>query len=132
MAADFHSHAVKSAARTLVSAALNEFPLTSLEFHPWRVAEDFTALPAAWLAEAPRCAALGETGLDKARGPSLAAQRRAFGAVLQMAEQWRKPVVIHCVRAWDELIAARKLHPGLRMLVHGFRGSRELFDGLRR
>jgi len=39
----------------------------------------------------------------------------------------RKPVVIHCVRAWEELVSAhKKLKPHMPWLVHGFRGKSEL------
>jgi TatD DNase family protein len=35
--------------------------------------------------------------------------------------------VIHCVKAWEELLAAhKKFKPDLPWLVHGFRGKKEL------
>ena len=39
----------------------------------------------------------------------------------------KKPLVIHCVKAWDELLAShRNLKPETPWLVHGFRGKKEL------
>jgi TatD DNase family protein len=41
------------------------------------------------------------------------------------------PVVIHSVRAWDELLSEhKKLRPKMPWLIHGFRGKRELAEQL--
>ena len=71
--------------------------------------------------------AIGETGFDKLRGASEELQRRAFEEQISVSEERRKPVVIHCVRAWDELFASyKKLKPLMPWLIHGFRGNIEL------
>ena len=71
--------------------------------------------------------ALGEAGYDKLRGASFELQRRAFEEQILISEENKKPVVIHCVRAWDELLASNKrLNPLMLWLIHGFRGSVEL------
>jgi TatD DNase family protein len=75
----------------------------------------------------PAVIGLGEAGFDKIKGPPLELQRRVFGEQIAFAEQAGKPVIIHCVRAWDELLMAhKKLRPRLPWLVHGFRGNKEL------
>lgn len=75
--------------------------------------------------------AIGEAGFDRLRGPSFGIQRKIFEDQVRLAEDCNKPVVIHCVKAWDELLAAhKKLKPGLPWLVHGFRGKKELADQL--
>ena len=74
----------------------------------------------------PNLIALGEAGFDKIRGPSMELQRRAFEAQIAISEEYRKPVVIHCVRAWDEMFAAhKKFRPKMPWLIHGFRGNIE-------
>jgi TatD DNase family protein len=71
--------------------------------------------------------ALGEAGFDKLRGPSMELQRSAFEAQIAMSETSRKPVIIHCVKAWDELLEVHKTsRPKMPWLIHGFRGSKEL------
>ena len=71
--------------------------------------------------------AVGEAGFDKIKGPSMDLQRKTFEEQVIIAEELKKPVVIHCVRAWDELLSAHKrLHPKLPWLVHGFRGNKDL------
>ena len=46
-----------------------------------------------------------------------------FVQQIEIAEQLRKPMVIHCVRAFNELMALRKQHPLTPWVVHGFVGS---------
>ena len=71
--------------------------------------------------------AIGEAGFDKLRGPSIDLQRRAFENQVIVSEEIMKPVVIHCVRAWDELLPVHKrLKPKMPWLIHGFRGNLEL------
>ncbi len=72
----------------------------------------------------PAVIAVGEAGFDKLRGPSLELQRIVFEEQVNMAESHMKPLVIHCVRAWDELLSVQKKHkPAMPWMVHGFRGS---------
>jgi TatD DNase family protein len=75
----------------------------------------------------PDVIAIGEAGFDRLRGPSIELQRMAFEEQIAISEETRKPVVIHCVRAWDELLSVKKkLKPKMPWLVHGFRGNMEL------
>jgi len=71
--------------------------------------------------------AIGEAGFDKLKGPSLLLQGNAFEKQAIMADELSKPLFIHCVRGWDELISEHKrLNPAVPWLVHGFRGKKEL------
>ena len=75
----------------------------------------------------PSVVAVGEAGFDKLKGPPLELQRRTFEEQVTIAEEHKKPVVIHCVRAWDELLSEhKKLRPKMPWLIHGFRGNKEL------
>ncbi len=75
----------------------------------------------------PEIIAIGEAGFDRLRGPSMLIQRIAFEEQIAISEEIGKPVVIHCVRAWDQLLSVqKKLKPRMPWLVHGFRGNREL------
>ena len=75
----------------------------------------------------PSVIAIGEAGFDRLKGPSPDLQRRTFEEQVSVAEEHNKPVVIHCVRAWDELMLAHKrLKPSKPWMVHGFRGNKEL------
>lgn len=75
----------------------------------------------------PNLIALGEAGFDRLRGPSMKLQKSVFEEQVKIAGEKHKPLIIHCVRAWDELLAVHKnLKPEKPWLVHGFRGKKEL------
>ena len=79
----------------------------------------------------PEIIAIGEAGFDRLRGPSPELQRTAFEEQIIISEKISKPVVIHCVRAWDELLAVyKKIKPKMPWLIHGFRGNVELASQL--
>lgn len=79
----------------------------------------------------PDIIAIGEAGFDRLRGPSPELQCRAFEDQIIISEKIRKPVVIHCVRAWDELLAVhKKLKPEMSWLIHGYRGNVKLASQL--
>ncbi len=70
---------------------------------------------------------IGECGFDRLRGPAMDLQRTAFVRQAELARRHGKPMVIHCVRAFDELL--RQARPFVRdvpMIVHGFDKSPEL------
>lgn len=135
MASDFHTHRPKPGARALVSCRMEEvthYPLASLELHPWTLPAHFEPFPPEFHAALKKAAALGEIGLDRLRGPALSVQEEYLGALLFLAEQEKKPVVLHCVRAVPELLAKARRHPQVRCLYHGFRGKPEQLEELRR
>jgi len=71
--------------------------------------------------------AIGESGFDKLRGPDIELQRKSFEEQIAISEAIKKPVIIHCVRAWEELFTVHKrVHPTIPWLVHGFRGKEDL------
>jgi TatD DNase family protein len=79
----------------------------------------------------PGIIAIGEAGFDRLRGPSPELQRKVFEEQITISEELNKPVVIHCVRGWDELLSVhKKLKPQMPWLIHGFRGNVELASQL--
>ena len=75
----------------------------------------------------PRVDAIGEAGLDALRGGDILYQEETFKKQVEISEQLGKPMIIHCVRAFDRLLRLRKeLRPSQLWIVHGFRGKPEL------
>jgi TatD DNase family protein len=74
------------------------------------------------LAEHPRCAAIGETGLDYYRDYAPRAdQQRAFDAQIELARVSAKPLVIHTRAAQDDTIdTLRARSAGLEVILHCF------------
>jgi TatD DNase family protein len=98
--------------------------------HPWYLDEGNQKMLIERVIKAasnPDVLAIGEAGFDKLKGPSLDLQRKIFEEQVYSAGATSKPLVIHCVRAWDELMRAhKKIRPTTPWLVHGFRGNKEL------
>lgn len=98
--------------------------------HPWHLNENNREQLLEYIrniAQDPGLIAFGEAGFDKLRGPSVELQKSTFAEQVKIAGENRKPLVIHCVRSWDELLVAHKnLKPVTPWLVHGFRGKKEL------
>lgn len=87
----------------------------ALEAMPWKEVFSSTQL-----------SFIGEIGLDKCVSVSNAAQHRCFTLQLDLASAMRKPVIIHCVRAMEEVFHYKKQYPNiLAWLVHGFSGGPE-------
>ncbi len=74
------------------------------------------------IARHPRCAAIGETGLDDYRSYAPRAdQERAFAAHIELARELGKPLVIHTRAADDDTIATlARDAPGLDVILHCF------------
>jgi TatD DNase family protein len=74
------------------------------------------------LAAHPRCAAIGETGLDRYRDRAPKPdQERAFHAQIELARETGKPLVIHTRAAEAETVAAlRERAVGLEVVLHCF------------
>ena len=74
--------------------------------------------------ERPCC--VGECGLDYyVEGLDLDFQRRLFVGQLELAKEFDLPVVVHALRAVDDVTAALRRIGGLRGVVHSFGGSPE-------
>ncbi len=75
--------------------------------------------------------AIGECGLDKLVNVPSALQKEILTYQFQLAEKLNKPVIIHCVRAYEELLALKKkLDFGQTMIIHGFNSSPKIGDML--
>lgn len=75
---------------------------------------------------APHGIAIGECGLDKALSDiGFAIQLDFLHAQLAIAQANNLPVILHCVKAGNELLRALTSYPDLRGVVHGYSGSIE-------
>jgi TatD DNase family protein len=106
----------------------------SLGLHPWFLTKenfnsDFKKL--SQIVDNQSIMIIGECGLDRLRGEDLAFQTEAFAAQIQLAESYFKPVVIHCVKAYSELISLKKkLNPQVPLIIHGFNQNEQILKEL--
>lgn len=104
-----------------------------LGIHPWfaeTVVTGWEARLLYLLEQIP--AGIGEIGLDKCCRADFGRQQQIFLTQLQMASKLRRPLVIHCVRAWGRLleILEQFADPLPRIMIHSFAGSRETLQRL--
>lgn len=102
----------------------------SLGLHPWYFTEETMEIQLRILESQlgdPRVKMIGECGFDRIQGPSIPIQKLAFQKQVALAEKYDKPLIIHCVKAFDELIACKKTaRDSVPMIIHGFNKSPEL------
>ena len=70
---------------------------------------------------------VGEVGLDKACQVDFARQTEVFHRQLEIAGRLSRPLAIHCVRAWSDLLSVlkRSLPTKTRFMIHSYQGSKE-------
>jgi len=99
-------------------------PHYSIGIHPWyldvnHVDEELAIIESKLQFE--NCLAVGECGLDKRIAIPLSLQSEVFEKQLHLAQKYAKPVILHCVAAFQELIAIKnQLKITVPMIVHGF------------
>lgn len=102
----------------------------SLGIHPWFIDELNYKLQIDKLAELAKNQSvrlIGECGLDRLKGPNLQLQEEVFIKQIRIAEDLRKPVIIHCVRCFSELVSIKKIiRPKVPMIVHGFNQNEQI------
>ena len=77
---------------------------------------------------------IGEAGIDKKIGDApKELQMEVLREHVRLSEMLCKPLIVHCVKAVDELLAIRKeMKVTLPWVVHGFRGGKEQYEQLKR
>jgi TatD DNase family protein len=99
----------------------------SAGIHPWDAGRQIPMSELEQLVSHTNCLAIGECGLDKLKGPDIAVQKKVFEAQLELAQQYQKPVIIHCVKAFDELIEICIPYMNkIPLIIHGFNKSEQL------
>ncbi|MFH6962961.1 TatD family hydrolase [Flavobacterium plurextorum] len=137
---NFHTHQFtnQSDILELVNQYPQEFdasiPYYSIGIHPWYIKEDRLEDDLKIIEEklqTKNCLALGECGLDKRVEIPLELQIQVFEKQLALAEKYKKPVVIHCVAAFQEIIAIKKrMKISVPMIVHGFSKNSQVAEQL--
>jgi TatD DNase family protein len=127
---NLHTHEAKNQANVL--ELINQYPQEfdseissySIGIHPWysvkeRLESDLEIIESKM--QDKNCLAIGECGLDKRIEIPLPFQQMVFEKQLELAVQYQKPVIIHCVAAFNEVIAIKKkMNISVPMIIHGF------------
>lgn len=111
-------------------------PNYSIGIHPWYIDENRLEKDLEIIKEKlqlPECLALGECGLDKRIEIPLDRQILVFKQQLEIVKQTKKPIVLHCVAAYDEVIAIKKeMKIENPMIIHGFSKNEQVAQSLLR
>ena len=94
----------------------------SAAIHPWHATrfENYQVkLLLENLSRQPNLLAIGETGLDKVCSADYRRQREIFELHLGFAEMLNKPLIIHTVKSWNELIVYLKKTNAI-CILHGY------------
>lgn len=112
MIVDIHTHNTQTLAQTI----------DTIGVHPWHALGCDISVVEKGIAAAD---AIGEIGLDFACNVPHVEQERIFRAQLILAERYQKPVVLHCVRAFEEAMRILRDFNLPVVIFHGFIGSVE-------
>lgn len=109
-----------------------EATVQSVGLHPWHLTED-------WLERMPEIeqtlmhqeSFVGECGLDRVCDTPFERQLAAFTAQIALSERLQRPLILHCVRALDDVLRLKRT-ANQTWVFHGFRGKpqqlRQLLD----
>ena len=126
---DIHTHRQRGDAYPAILNTQEEATdeTISVGIHPWDVdngwKERFHTIEE--LAKAQNVVAIGECGIDKVRmTATLETQFEVFRAHIALSERLQKPLIIHCVKAHETIIALHKeTKPQQTWIIHAFRGK---------
>lgn len=106
----------------------------SLSLHPWDLLQEKLDSQLEWFyshLSDSRLIAIGETGIDKLKGPLFQIQLFVFKILARISQEKNLPLIIHNVRSSSELIALKhQLKADNPWIIHGFRGKKELAKDL--
>ena len=109
-------------------------PNYSIGIHPWYIDENRLESDLEIIKEKLQlneCLALGECGLDKRIEIPLDLQISVFKKQLEIVKQTNKPIVLHCVAAYDEVIAIKRdMKIENPMIIHGFSKNEQVAKSL--
>lgn len=107
-----------------------KIPFYSIGIHPWYINEDKLSIDLQTIEQKlalHNCLALGECGLDKRIEIPLETQINVFKAQIFLAEKCQKPLVLHCVAAFQEIIQIKKeLNIKVPLIIHGFSKNKQI------
>ena len=105
-------------------------PNYSIGIHPWYINESRLESDLKIIEEKlqlKQCLALGECGLDKRIEIPMELQIAVFEKQIALAEKCQKPLVLHLVAAFDELIAIKnRLQISVPIIIHGFSKNQQV------
>ncbi|HBM15490.1 MAG TPA: hydrolase TatD [Lentisphaeria bacterium] len=127
---DVHTHKYsyqKNVIVILFSLSRGDEHFCSIGIHPWDVnitsAEQIPLIDT--MAYKSKVLAIGEIGLDKVCLADFQLQKEYFSKQLEIAQKHNKPIIIHCVKAYEEILFLLKDFK-FPVIMHGFNRGYEM------
>ena len=138
----FNLHTHKFTNNTAILELVNQYPWEfdeaipqySIGIHPWHIKENRLEFDLKIIEEKlqlKECLALGECGLDKRIEIPMSLQISVFEKQIALAEKYQKPLVLHLVSAFQELIEIKnRLKISVPIVIHGFSKNEQVANEL--
>lgn len=135
---DIHTHDNRDGECTRICSFYTSFNIAesgivcSLGMHPWyleagSITSKFAELE--YYSVNSNVLAIGECGLDKLTQTEWGLQVQVFNMQIELANQLNKPLIIHCVRAFDEVFMLLKEGKvTVPVIFHGFNKNWQLAE----
>ncbi|WP_265132682.1 TatD family hydrolase [Chryseobacterium oranimense] len=129
---DFHHHKkyIRNGIYNLAKGIPPDFPY-SIGIHPNDIDVSNLEQQFSWMRSMmlQNCFAIGECGLDSLVSVDQKIQEEVFLRQIMIANEVKKPIIIHCVRKFYEVISFRK-KSGQPMIIHGFNKKKQIAEDL--
>lgn len=130
---DFHHHK-KYNSNGIYNLNFGDLPSEqpySIGLHPKDIIVDEFTSQLNWVKNniTENCFAIGESGLDTLVDANLEDQKNIFLQQIEIANEFRKPIIIHCVRKFYEIISFKKKMQQ-PMIIHGFNKKQKIAEDL--
>lgn len=126
MFVDIHTHLDNQSVIKIVNDTLEVKILKTEGVHPWDVGIGENEISPLLSVGRNDVFAIGEVGLDKMHKETFEKQMEVFVEMIRLSESYGKPMIIHCVRAYSEIITIRKkTRATMPWVIHGFNSSVE-------
>ena len=140
---DLHTHNIKNnRSIQILNIFAQDLPVTDSEYvfssgiHPWHIGnvnQDECLHLIEGSAKKNNMLAIGECGLDRSISIPIELQQTLFQKQVRISEEYSKPIIIHCVRAFSDLLNTRKKTKSqLPWILHGYTGNKETTQNLTR
>lgn len=135
---NIHTHNNKKYEAGLFNAEMysvfSKYQAVSIGIHPWNIEQLDLNKATSWLEKKAlqnNVLAIGECGIDRSISTSIDTQTIVFQNQVELAEKVNKPMIIHCVRAYSDMLGLRKkLNPKQPWIFHGFTGNQKIAEQL--
>lgn len=126
---DIHTHNTLSSKHSVLNVVLGKDVIPegrnySMGIHPWYINNPellLCKLENELKNKNKHFVFIGESGLDKTQGGAMNNQEDLLRAQIYFSEKYQKPLILHCVKAFNEIIGMKKnINPSQPWIIHGF------------